>query len=1029
MPEGSELCDHEGVRRLRAVIATRPAPPEPRASRVVLVVATVVIATLAIVMPSSAAFSQPASERLPPATSAGGKAIELSAGATQASMPPQSAPSTKVVPHAVPSALPASVTAARAATPTVAPSLGRSSPSVKSESAALTIGPTAKEELQAAEEKLAAGLAEREALARETQAKQEHQNALEAARQARTVAERQLAQQLSRVREVGLKLAEIGADLAQERKQEADRAQLRITRESDFYSRANDAGVGGPKALDLFRELDGALATAHRAMRKALATRQAGTALPDYKIEIAPDPGDPDLRERYIALSTAHKALTTEGDKIAELEARLSSSRAVDVANEVLRLGRIRSLLVPKLSIADRDELVGLGRRGRQAMRRELDHTSLVLRWTPSAWRQMILPSQPGDAQLEALGTTTIAAGELLLLLILYLFVRAKWRGWLATAGPLLASEVNNVALRQIVGATLRLLHALGDELLIVAIVHAAGSMLVGDTTPPELAALYAVAVTWAWYRLILQATHRYLRSAAHLRGVDLTAEAEERIISSLRLAGRYSFGVVAAVVFVDHVVGAGFLATWLRRFFWVGATAIVVVLLRRWRSSITSTYLDNFPAGKLADLVRQTQHSAAGTLFAVVAFGYVAVRGITLYFRDVAMRFEHTRRVLAYLFRLRLERHVDKLGTGHVQPTDLPASVVSAFSESNKDVALVDGWPGMETTIAAVQIWLNGGAAPDVLVHGPRGVGRSTWLQHLSEQVEERLATSEQVEPLRIVRIDLTRRVTSEQALCRQISAAIGEQECSRIKELLGVLRKGPRFLFLVDDVQLLMLRSMDGLAAIRAFSEIVVGTLEHSMWICTSTSAAWRFFSSIMRGRNVFARTIELPSWDEDRIRDLVVGRMKHAGVTAVYDDLVVDQLDTGLAEGLRAAERFHRLLWDHADGNPREAVRVWLRSLVPDAADRVRVRLFSAANPDDLEQLGTLSRFVLAAIVQHDYITVDEAARALGEPTRDCRMTLAWMATQGFVASHEGQYRVTPTWQRAAVRYLKRKHLAFN
>ena len=146
-------------------------------------------------------------------------------------------------------------------------------------------------------------------------------------------------------------------------------------------------------------------------------------------------------------------------------------------------------------------------------------------------------------------------------------------------------------------------------------------------------------------------------------------------------------------------------------------------------------------------------------------------------------------------------------------------------------------------------------------------------------------------------------------------------------------------------------------------------------------------------------------------------------------MYDDLVVDQLDTGLAEGLRAAERFHRLLWDHADGNPREAVRVWLRSLVPDAADRVRVRLFSAANPDDLEQLGTLSRFVLAAIVQHDYITVDEAARALGEPTRDCRMTLAWMATQGFVASHEGQYRVTPTWQRAAVRYLKRKHLAFN
>ena len=861
--------------------------------------------------------------------------------------------------------------------------------------------PTDQEQRQAKEEQLAADLAEQEAKRNEEQARKAHEAALAAARRARTEAERDLASRLATIQEISLGMAKLGAELASRRADEADIAQERITREVAFYAKATDPALSGPAAMELFRKLDLALAKAHSDLRRALRVRASPSRLPESLPGPGTMPSDVSLRERYAEVATAASELAKKHEKLGELERRLKYRQATDTAEEVLRLGRIRALLVGKLSAPDRRDLVGLGHPGLRAMRRELDHTVLVLRWTPSAWRESFSPSIEGRTNLDAIGKTTVAVGELLLLLVLWLFLRARWRGWVTAAGPMLAAEVNNVALRQLVATALRITLALGDELLLVAMIHAVGNLLVGDNTPAELAALYAVAVTYAWYRLILQATDRYLRSAATMRGVTLTEATEERIISSLRLAGRYSFAVVAAVVFVDHVVGDGFLATWLRRLFWAGAAIILVVLLRRWRDAITNAYLENFPRGGLADLVRRTRNSSAGTVVAVAAFVYVAVRGITLYLRDVAMRFEHTRRGLAYLFRLRLERHVDRLGTGTVQLEDLPAPVLQLFSEPTApDTPLVDGWRGMDETVGAITAWLAGGAAPDVLLYGPVGVGRSTWLDELERRVEAKHASPDR--QWRITRIHFTRRVTSEADLCAMLSESLGLPATTRVKDLMAELREQPRQLLLVDDIQLVMLRSMDGLGALRAFAEIVVGTLDHSLWVCTCTLAAWRFTSSVMRGRNVFARTVELTAWREERIRELVVGRMEKAGVTAVYDDLVIDQLDTGLAEGMRAAERFHRLLWDHADGNPREAMRVWLRSLVPDADGRVRVRLFSTADPDELESLGELSKFMLATIVHHDHITIADASRALGEPPRDCRMTLAWLAAQGYAVS---------------------------
>ena len=127
-------------------------------------------------------------------------------------------------------------------------------------------------------------------------------------------------------------------------------------------------------------------------------------------------------------------------------------------------------------------------------------------------------------------------------------------------------------------------------------------------------------------------------------------------------------------------------------------------------------------------------------------------------------------------------------------------------------------------------------------------------------------------------------------------------------------------------------------------------------------------------------------------------------------------------------RTRERFLRLLWDYTDGIPRLAMYFWLRSLVPDAEGTLRVRPFDGPGPDDLEHLGEKARFVLNAVISHEDLTVEESVQVLQFRPDSCLAVLEQLRARGYLTLEGERYRVTHHWDRAAVRYLRRKHLLY-
>ena len=232
------------------------------------------------------------------------------------------------------------------------------------------------------------------------------------------------------------------------------------------------------------------------------------------------------------------------------------------------------------------------------------------------------------------------------------------------------------------------------------------------------------------------------------------------------------------------------------------------------------------------------------------------------------------------------------------------------------------------------------------------------------------------------------------------------------------------------------MLLRAVGGLAAHDALLRIAEATAESVLWVLAYARWPFEYVQRTQSGRDVYDRVIALAPWSESQIGELIDTRMAAAGFSADYETLRLGDrvtqsmrrsaMDLASAEE-RAADRYHRLVWDYANGNPRLALHFFRLSLVWTRGKEVGVRLFPMPSPDALEPFETQTWFTLACLVQHENLTIDEAAASLRFSRDDCARALQLLHAHAFLTCTDaGRYRVASHWARAVQRFLQRKKL---
>jgi hypothetical protein len=787
--------------------------------------------------------------------------------------------------------------------------------------------------------------------------------------------------------------------------------------------------AGSPEEAGLrYQELDNVLRQLRGDAGRALAALNAPSEVP--VLESSP----PIDNQAYATHAEAAQRvrglrgqLVVAHGGLAQREAQARLEHASDVMNTLQALQARRVLLLAQLAPAQRDALTGLTRSAWARVLGEVDYLRLMVRWYPVKRMQQLraLPQQLAAPWQAGLSGALAAA---LALLVASGWVRYHVRGWVDGARKAMLAQLEAPTARWLTSSVMHMLARLGRELVLLLTTYLLFDRVLADRWVwPEWDVLRSLAYAYAWYRLALAFLHRVVQVAVS-RYWLVSPVLNGKMLRSLRWVARMVLVYAVYVILAQALLGRGALYGIAREVALLGLVLIAWRLILAWRAEVTAAYLAAFPEGSLAERVRANEGRSQGLVIAFAAFGFVAARGLWIWLRDSALRFEQTRKALAYLFRRQLERKSKNQGV-ESDNSALPDDLLACLTEDAATGDLrVNVYPHLDEVLARAKGLNAGGIGAVVALAGDRGVGKTSWLLELEQRVGQDL-------PCTVC--TLQQRDLSVAGLCAALSAiwALEPTEDPDVL-VLSILAMPPQVVML-DLVQNLMLRAVGGLAAQAALLRIAQATSGQVLWVLAYARWPFEFLQRTRPDRDVYDQVVMLKPWSESQIGELLDARMAHAGYVADYETLLSDpsmpravgvQRPGDPEEMERSEDRYHRLVWDYADGNPRVALHFFRLSLVWSAGRKVDVRLFPTPSVDALEEFEWRTWLVLACLVQHENLRVSDAVASLRFPQAECARALQLLQQRGFLTCVDGCYRVAPHWARAVHRFLQRKKMLF-
>jgi hypothetical protein len=831
----------------------------------------------------------------------------------------------------------------------------------------------------------------------------------------------ELAEEIARLREVVARHEQLGVELGERQQQLADAAEESNERIAELRFDLRRAGPESAGAQQLFTTAVSELASARSRLAGALDEWRSPSSVP-----VVPRPDSaafnlPVLQPEVDQLEQLWQRVEEMTERCRAQEQELRWHQVTQAGAAAHQLDRLRIESLAKLSSEERDRVLGITREGITQLLGEIEDLVLAARFHRQTRLQSLNQAERLADDLFVIGAVVWTLLRVVMVLAVVVYVRSRWQSMVNQLRRSLFRRLQRLAWKRYVDTTLSILEVLMPWGIMVVTVVALRWALGTAAAWPELDLACSLAMIYALYRLTVDAGVALGTAISRRYRLRLAAERRVKLATSVRTVLRAVAVIAVLLLLSERFVGRGYLYHMVVQISWLVVTLSLLAILLGWRRIIADTFLRHYPTHRLAGLVQRTRDRWYGMLVAPACFLWLAGRALVMVTREAALSFTLTHKVMAFVFRRQIERQAEVKGYADGEIDELPERLTEAFSEQpvGSGAAVIDMFPGLDQLEQELQAWHDCGAGGAGLVTGECGAGKTTWLNQIeSQQAPVRRITPEQ-------RPQTAGELTRLLATALDLTDSPRQIEPDRLAEQLLL---EPRQIVVLDRAESLFLGCVGGYEPFDAFASLVEHTRRHIFWLCAMNRFAWQRLQAVRSTPTVFRFHQDLPGWAEESIRDLIQARITVAGVEASYRDLVLDQLEGVSAQArlIKSEEGYARLLWDYSDGNPKVALHFFMRSLVPAHWDRVRVRLFKGPQVERLAEIGEQGLFVLAAILTHVRLTLDELVKVTRYPEVLCRIYLDRLIDLGTLSLDEHGYQVTTYWQRATVRLLLRLNL---
>lgn len=240
-------------------------------------------------------------------------------------------------------------------------------------------------------------------------------------------------------------------------------------------------------------------------------------------------------------------------------------------------------------------------------------------------------------------------------------------------------------------------------------------------------------------------------------------------------------------------------------------------------------------------------------------------------------------------------------------------------------------------------------------------------------------------------------------------------------------------RYLLIVENMQNLFTKSMDGFDLLEIFLELLNQTRDHVAWVCSCTLYSWNYLDKSMGISNTFNRVVTLKPFAGDEIESMILSRHRITGYQLKF--LVTRNIRLSRAYKKLTTEKerqahLKKIFFDQiqnvASGNISVAILFWLRSIETIREHELHLSSQVDFNVKFLSHLSIEDRFTLGAIVQHDALTIKDHSVIFRQPLQKSRLVLQNLTKMGILQQDEVIFRVHPFLYRHVVRSLKLQNI---
>ena len=340
-------------------------------------------------------------------------------------------------------------------------------------------------------------------------------------------------------------------------------------------------------------------------------------------------------------------------------------------------------------------------------------------------------------------------------------------------------------------------------------------------------------------------------------------------------------------------------------------------------------------------------------------------------------------------------------------------------------DQFLFEGRELEVSTIEQAFIHWQKGRSGSIFITGEKWSGLTSLINHVLSKNKFTLPT---------FRLELEGNQYDSVEMYSSFAQILGTDPFNSNEAMIDYLNASERKVIILEDIQKLYLKKIDGLKAVSDLIEIITSTRNRVFWMVTSTTYASQFFEKTIQFSSYFSHHVVLREMSPDQINNLVIKRNRISGFKVHFeedeqhsnDKKYLKLNDEEKQEYLKTS--FFKVVNNFAKSNVSMALLCWLLSTKKVADNTVYISQFKSLDLSFLSQLPLDQIFVLHALIQHDGLESLQVSEVLSFPLQKVKVLLLAMEEDGIIVREKNVFMVHTLVYRTVIQLLKSKNLIY-